>query len=135
MAQQRNGCVRRERHARELEPLALRERRDAPRAPGPEISRYGRDIAASGRGVMRHIGRHLGFLAGLLLAGVVFGIAYRYLFDRVDQRTPQYFIRSCLHAIGLTCTGWAVHVTLAAAPRSRLGGALRRLRLAAEFAV
>ena len=84
---------------------------------------------------MRYARRHLGFLAGLLLAGVVLGVAYRYLFDPVDQRTLPYFIRSCLHAIGLTCAGWAVQVTLGAAPRSRLGGALRRLPMAAEFAV
>jgi adenylate cyclase len=84
---------------------------------------------------MRYARRHLGFLAGLVLAGVLLGIAYRYLFDPVDQRTLPYFIRSCLHAIGLTCAGWAVHVTLGAAPRSRLGGALRRLPLAAEFTV
>ena len=100
-----------------------------------EVNRYGRGTAAPGRVFMRYARRHLGFLAGLLLAGVVLGVAYRYLFDPVDQRTLPYFIRSCLHAIGLTCAGWAVQVTLGAAPRSRLGGALRRLPMAAEFAV
>jgi hypothetical protein len=85
--------------------------------------------------VFRYVRRHLGFLAGLLLVGVALGTAYRYLFDPIEQRTLPFFIRSCLHAVGLVCAGWALNLTLAAAPRSRLGGALRRLPLAAEFAV
>jgi class 3 adenylate cyclase len=46
-----------------------------------------------------------------------------------------YYIRSCLHAIGLTFSGWAVHLTFAAVPQSRLAARLRRLPLAAELAV
>jgi hypothetical protein len=37
--------------------------------------------------------------------------------------------------MGLTFAGWAVHLTFAAVPRSRVGGVLRRLPLSAEFAV
>jgi adenylate cyclase len=85
--------------------------------------------------VFRYARRHLGFLAGLLLVGGAFGVIYRYLFDALDERTLPFFIRSCLHAAGVTCAGWAVHVSLAAAPRSGLGDALRRLPLVAEFAV
>jgi class 3 adenylate cyclase len=77
---------------------------------------------------------HLGFLAGVLLTAAAIGIAYRYLFDPLDTRTLPNFIRSALHAIGLACSGWAVYLIFDAVPRSRLGGALRRLPLAAEFA-
>jgi class 3 adenylate cyclase len=46
-----------------------------------------------------------------------------------------FYIRSCIHAIGLTFAGWAVHLAFAAVPRSRLGGVLRRLPLSAEFVI
>jgi class 3 adenylate cyclase len=85
--------------------------------------------------VIRYAGRHLGFLAGLLIAGVAFGAAYRYLFDRLDEQTVPFYIRSCIHAMGLTFAGWSVHVTFAAVPRSRLGGVLRRVSLSAEFII
>ena len=84
---------------------------------------------------MRYAGRHLGFLAGLLIAAVAIGVAYRYLFDPLDERTVPFYIRSCIHAMGLTFAGWAVHLAFAAAPRSRLGGVLRRLPLSAEFVI
>jgi class 3 adenylate cyclase len=92
-------------------------------------------ILASRPAVLRYARRHLGFLAGLLVAGVAFGIAYRYLFDPVNERTPLFFIRSCVHAIAVTFAGWVAYVSLTAAPRSRLGHALRQLPLAAEFTV
>jgi hypothetical protein len=85
--------------------------------------------------IIRYAGRHLGFLAGLLIAAVAIGVAYRYLFDLTEERTAPYYIRSCIHAMGLTFAGWAVHLTFAAAPRLRLGGVLRRLPLSAEFAI
>lgn len=114
----------------ELEPLTLRGRQYA---LVPEITGIG--IAASGRVLMRYAGQHLGFLAGLLLAGVAIGITYRYLFDPLEQRTLPFYIRSSLHAIGLTCCGWAVNLAFAAIRRSRLWSAVRRLPLAAEFAI
>src|SRR5262249_20892537 len=101
----------------------------------PAIIRYGRGVAASRWGLFRQIRRHFGFLAGLLVAAVLLGIAYRYVFDPLEQRTLPNYIRSALHAIGLAFTGWGVQLTLASAQRSRLGGALRRLPMAAEFAV
>src|SRR5215475_536200 len=55
--------------------------------------------------------------------------------DPPEERTLPYFIRSCLHAIGLTLSGWAVHLTFAAVPRSSLAARLRRLPLAAELTV
>ena len=61
------------------------------------------------------------------------GVAYRYLFDPLEERTVPFYIRSCIHAVGLTFAGWAVHLTFAAVPRSRLGGVLRRLPLSVEF--
>jgi class 3 adenylate cyclase len=77
--------------------------------------------------------RHLGFLIGLLLAAVLIGIAYRYLFDPRDARTLPNYTRSALHAIGLAGAGWAVYLMFDAVPRSRLAGALRRLPLSVEF--
>jgi adenylate cyclase len=90
---------------------------------------------ASRPAVIRYAGRHLGFLAGLLIAAVAFGIAYRYLFDPLEERTLPFYIRSCIHATGLTFAGWAIHLTFAAVSRSRLGGVLRRLPLSAEFVI
>jgi class 3 adenylate cyclase len=87
------------------------------------------------RFVIRYARRHLGFLAGLVIAAVVMGVVYRYLFDPLEERVPSYYLCSCLHAIGLAISGWAVHVSLAAAPRSRLGGRLRRLPQIAELAI
>jgi class 3 adenylate cyclase len=84
---------------------------------------------------IRYAGRHLGFLAGLLIAAVAIGVAYRCLFDPLDEQTAPFYIRSCIHAMGLTFAGWAVHLTFAAVPRSRLGGVLRRLPLSAEFVI
>jgi len=69
------------------------------------------------------------------MAAVTIGVAYRYLFDPLDEQTVPFYIRSCIHAVGLTFAGWAVHLTFAAVPRSRLGGVLRRLPLSAEFAI
>ncbi len=115
--------------------MAPTETQYTPCEPLPDASRDRRGAAAPRRSRLGYAGRHLGFLVGLLVAAVAIGIAYRYLFDPLDERTLPYYIRSCLHAIGLTCSGWAVHVTFAAVPRSRLGAALRRLPLASEFAV
>jgi adenylate cyclase len=92
-------------------------------------------ISASLPGVLRYARRHVGFLVGLLTAAVAIGIVYRYLFDPLEQRTAPFYIRSCIHAIGLTIAGWAVHVTFAAVPRSPVGGWLRRLPLSAEFVI
>jgi hypothetical protein len=75
------------------------------RWPVPHISRYGQGAAWSHSIVIRHVGQHIGFLAGLLLAAVAIGIAYRYLFDPLEERTLTYYVRSCLHAIGLTFSG------------------------------
>ena len=98
-------------------------------------TRRGQSSAARRPAVIRYAGRHLGFLAGLLIAAVAIGIIYRYLFDPLEQRTVPYYTRSCIHALGLTFAGWAVYLTFAAVPRSRLGGVLRRLPLSAELAI
>jgi hypothetical protein len=98
-------------------------------------ARNGHSVAPSRRAVIRYAGRHLGFLVGLLIAAVAFGIIYRYLFDPLEERTVPYYVRSCIHAMGLTFAGWAVPLTFAAVPRSRLGGLLRRLPLSAGFAI
>jgi hypothetical protein len=99
------------------------------------VTRCGRSAAAARTAIVRYVGRHLGFLAGLLIAAVALGIIYRYLFDPLDERTVPFYIRSCIHAMGLTFAGWFVHLTFTAVPRSRLGGVLRRLPLSAEFVI
>ena len=99
------------------------------------VASYRRRAAASFSAVIRYASRHFGFLAGLLIAAVAIGIAYRYLLDPIEERTAPFYLRSCVHAMGLTFSGWAVYLTFAAVPRSRLGGALRRLPLSAEFAI
>jgi adenylate cyclase len=83
--------------------------------------------------MLRHLRRHLRFLAGLLLAAAALGIAYRYLFDPLEQRTLPYYARSILHAVGLSFSGWAVTMAFVALPRSRFGRVLRDLPLIAEF--
>jgi len=99
------------------------------------MTRCGRSTPAARPAIVRYANRHLGFLAGLLIAAVAIGVAYRYLFDPLGERTVLFYIRSCIHAMGLTFAGWAVHLTFAAVPRSRLGGVLRRLPLSAEFVI
>lgn len=99
------------------------------------VAIYRRWAGASFSAVIRYASRHFGFLAGLLIAAVAIGIAYRYLLDPLKERTVPFYLRSCVHAMGLTFSGWAVYLTFVAVPRSRLGGALRRLPLSAEFAI
>ena len=110
---------------------------DAPstRVRSGAVARPGRSAASPRRSVIRYASRHLGFLAGLLIVAIAIGITYRYLFDPLDQRTVAFYLRSSIHAMGLTLAGWVVHLTFAAVPRSRLGGVLRRLPLSAEFVI
>ena len=103
--------------------------------PLPAVTRCGRSAAAARPAIIRYAGRHLGFLAGLLIVAVAFGVTYRYLVDPLAERTVPFYIRSCIHAMGLTFVGWAVHLTFAAVPRSRLGVVQRRLPLSAEFII
>jgi|SRR6516164_1882312 hypothetical protein len=77
--------------------------------------------------VVRYCRRHFGFLAGLVITAVAAGIVYRYLVDPLEEQEPLNYLRSCLHATGVAIAGWAVHVSLAGAPQSRLRAMLRRL--------
>jgi class 3 adenylate cyclase len=113
--------------------------RDAPSAPfEPQgitaHTRFDHGSTASLPFVIRYARRHFGFLAGLVIAAVAMGVAYRYLFDPLEERVLSYYLRSCLHAIGLAISGWAV-LSLPAAPQSRLRGMLRRLPQTAELAI
>ena len=127
------GGLNRARSARK-QSLAQTETPDALVRAGA-VTRRGRTAAALLPAFIRYAGRHLGFLAGLLIAAVAIGVAYCYLLDPPDERTVPFYIRSCIHAIGLTFAAWAVHLAFAAVPRSRLGGVLRRLPLSAEFVI
>ena len=97
-------------------------------------TRSGRRTTASPPFIIRYTQRHLGFLAGLVIAAVAAGVVYRFLFDPLEEREPLYYLRSCLHATGLAISGWAVLLSLAA-PQSRLRGMLRRLPQTAELAI
>ena len=70
-----------------------------------------------------------------IATGFVFGVAYRAVFDPVDERTLGNFILSGIHGVGLSLAVLAVDTAFAAGARSRLGSALRRLPLAAEIVV
>ena len=102
--------------------------------PDTEEDRFDRGATRSPPFVIRYVRRHLGFLAGLVIAVVAMGVAYRYLFDPLEERVLSYYLRSCLHAIGLAISGWAV-LSLASAPQSRLRLTLRRLPQTAELAI
>jgi class 3 adenylate cyclase len=85
--------------------------------------------------MLRYLRRHLGLLAAMLVAALALGIAYRYLFNPLEERTLAFYLRSCVHAIGMAFAGWTVQMGFAALPRSQLGSALRRKPLAVEFAL
>ena len=97
--------------------------------------RPGRRRSVTRPAILRHVRRHLGLLAGMLVTAIALGIAYRYLFNTLEERTPLYYARSALHATGMAVAGWTVQMAFAALPRSRFGPALRRLPLIAEFAL
>ena len=85
--------------------------------------------------VVRYWRRHLGFLAGLVIVAVAAGVAYRYLFDPLEEREPLNYLRSCLHATGVAIAGWAVYLSLAGAPQSRMRAILRRLPQSTELVI
>jgi len=97
-------------------------------------TRFDHGATASPASVIRYARRYRGSLAGLVIAAVAMGVAYRYLFDPLEERVLSYYLRSCVHAIGLAISGWAV-LSLAAAPQSRLRLMLRRLPQTAELAI
>lgn len=71
----------------------------------------------------------------MLVAAIALGIAYRYFFNALGERTPAYYARSAVHAIGMAVAGWAVTMAFTTLPRSRIGRVLRGMPLVAEFAV
>jgi len=85
--------------------------------------------------MLRHFRRHLGLLAGMLIAAIALGIAYRYVFNTIEGRTLSFYARSALHATGMALAGWTVQMAFAALPRSRFGRVLRGMPLIAEFAL
>ena len=99
-----------------------------------ERTRYDHGAAASFPFVIRYARRHLGFLAGLVVTAIAVGVVYRYSFDQLEERTLSYYLRSCLHAIGLALSGWAVLLSFSA-PQLHLRSMLRRLPQIAELAI
>src|SRR5690242_70192 len=76
------------------DPLAPPEPEQLPGGAGAKRGWYGRRVAAPHPAIIRYAGRHVGFLTGLLLAGVTIGIAYRYLVDPLEERTLPFYMRS-----------------------------------------
>ena len=74
-------------------------------------------------------------LTFVIVAGFVFGVAYRAVFNGVDERTLGNFTLSGIHGVGLALTFFVVGTAFAPGARSRLGLALRRSPLAAEIVV
>jgi len=85
--------------------------------------------------LMRYVAQHFGFLAALLITGLIVGIAYRFLLDNVAERNLANYIRSGLHGIGIALVGWTVQAGFALSARSSFGAALRRLPVAGEVVV
>src|SRR2546430_5654691 len=56
--------------------------------------------------MLRHFRGHLGLLVGMLIAAIALGIAYRYLFNTIEERTLSFYARSSLHATGMALAGW-----------------------------
>jgi adenylate cyclase len=46
----------------------------------------------------------------MAVLGLVFGALYRYLFDRPDEAELANYLRSSLHGMGITLSGWAVQL-------------------------
>jgi adenylate cyclase len=65
----------------------------------------------------------------LAVFGLLVGCAYRYLADPADETTFAYYLRSGIHGVGLTLSGWAVHVYFA----SRSSEWVRRWPLVVEI--
>jgi class 3 adenylate cyclase len=105
----------------ELESLA------APRASGEE-----RGLSRSS--FFREVARRRS-LTFIVVAGFVFGVGYRAVFNGADERTLGNFLLSGIHGGGLALTILVVQIGLASAAHSRLGAALRRLPLGAEIVV
>ena len=85
--------------------------------------------------MLRYFRRNLRFLGELLIVAAAIGVAYRYVFGALEERTVPFYARSCLHAIGIALSGWTVQIAFAALPRSRFGRAVRGLPLVVEFIV
>ena len=46
----------------------------------------------------------------MAVLGLAFGVSYRYLFDRPDEAELVNYVRSGLHGVGVTLSGWAVQL-------------------------
>src|SRR5262249_22922318 len=75
--------------------------------------------------------RHLKPTIILAVLGLVLGALYRYLFDRPDEADFANYLRSSLHAAGISLAGWAVHLYFT----SRSSAWVRRLPLFVELII
>src|SRR5258708_33925134 len=67
----------------------------------------------------------------LAVFGLVAGAAYRYFVDDPSEATLANYLRSSLDGMGVTLSGWAVHLYFT----SRSGEWVRRWRLVIAFVV
>jgi adenylate cyclase len=63
------------------------------------------------------------------IAGLTFGLAYRYLADNPSEGSIANYVRSGLHGIGIAATGWGAHLYF----NSRSSAWLRKWPLVAEI--
>ena len=75
--------------------------------------------------------RYLAPTIVVAVLGLVFGVFYRYFHDPVIERDFGNYLRSSLHASGLTLSGWAVHLYFT----SRSSVWVRRWPLAIELMI
>jgi hypothetical protein len=68
------------------------------RASDPSRRVSGEERIGFGSSLLRHAGRQSRFLAGSLISGFVFGLAYRALFNPAAERTLAYFLAAAFTA-------------------------------------
>jgi adenylate cyclase len=65
----------------------------------------------------------------IAIAGLTFGLAYRYLADNPSEGSIANYVRSGVHGIGIAATGWGAHLYF----NSRSSGWLRKSPLVVEI--
>jgi class 3 adenylate cyclase len=68
---------------------------------------------------------------GVATFGFLVGCVYRYLADNADEASLGFYLRSCIHGMGLALSGWAVHLYFT----SRSSEWLRRWPFVVEIVV
>jgi class 3 adenylate cyclase len=98
----------------------------------PAGSAFAHDLIGA---LFRRAARQRNVVRATMLSGFAVGVAYRLAFNAPHERDFGNFLRSGLHGVGIALTVWTVLTALDVSARTPLGGALRRLPLAAEAVI